>query len=224
MELSKQYNSVMNDFITLNKTMNEISDKAFWKCVVPFLKENGRAIDFGCGPGDLITDISEYMECAGVDTSFEMVSFARKAAKADIRLEDFAHTTFEDKSFDLVVSKWAMQTSKNIDPIYKEAARLLKSGGHFVFLVVHPFRQFLEKKKVGKNYFKKEIVRSTIFAGAITVEEPSHTLSEYLSNLFLNEFTIVASEEGKEGVEFPAAEHIGGDIYPTYLIITAQKK
>ncbi len=224
MELTKQYDSVIKDFITLNKKMNEISDKAFWKSLMPFLKEGGRAIDFGCGPGDLITDISKYMECAGVDTSFEMVSFAKNKTNADVRLEDFANTSFENASFDLVVSKWAMQTSKEIEPIYKEAGRLLKSGGYFVFLVVHPFRQFLEKKKVGKNYFKQEIVISTIFAGTITVEEPSHTLSEYLSNAFLNEFTIVASEEGKEGVEFPAAEQIGGDIYPTYLIITAQKK
>lgn len=114
-----------------------------------------------------------------------------------------------------------MQTSAEIAPIYDEAARLLKKGGHFAFLVTHPIRQFIEKKKTGKDYFKKEIVESVIFAGAITVYEPTHTLREYLGKDFTKHFSLIALEEGPE---FPAAEKIGGDNYPTYLIIVAQKK
>lgn len=161
------------------------------------------------------------ISCAGVDSSSEMVALAKQNTAADIRCEDFAHTSFESKSFDLITSKWAMQTSPEIDPIYKEAHRLLKSDGYFVFLVVHPIRQFLEKKKPGKSYFEKEIVDSIIFDGAITVYEPSHTLKEYLSETFLSLFTLQSIDEG---AEFPAAEQIDGDIYPTHLIVTAQKK
>ncbi len=221
MDLSKQYNEIAEHFITLRKTMNQMSDEAFLSYIFPLMKNPGKAIDFGCGPGDLIVYISNHIECVGVDSSSEMVSTARNITGKDVREEDFANTSFEDESFSLVFSKWAMQTSKHIDPIYKEAARLLKPSGHFVFLVVHPFRQFLEKKKFGKDYFKQEIVQSVIFNRAITVEEPTHTISDYLSDLFFQKFNLIGI---KEGAEFPAAEQIGGDIYPTYLIVTAQKK
>lgn len=223
MELNTQYNNVADDFGKVFSEMNKHSVLALNASLEQVLtKKTANALDFGCGLGDIILYLKEHnIACAGVDSSSEMVSLAKASTHADIRCEDFAHTSFENESFDLITSKWAMQTSAEIDPIYTEAHRLLKTGGHFVFLVVHPLRQFIEKKKQGKDYFKKEIVDSIIFDGAITVYEPSHTLEEYLSKTFFSLFTLVSFDEGHE---FPAAEQIGGDIYPTYLIITAQKK
>lgn len=223
MELNKQYNKVADDFGKVFGEMNKQSVIALNTVLEPILtKSIATAIDFGCGLGDMV----EYLQgrniaCAGVDSSTEMVVKAQEATGADIRCEDFADTSFEGECFDLITSKWAMQTSAEINPVYREAARLLKKDGYFVFLTVHPIRQFLEKKKLAKDYFKKEIVDSIIFDGAITVYEPSHTMKEYLSETFLSLFTLISIEEG---AEFPAAEQIGGDIYPTYLIITAQKK
>ncbi|MDQ5962009.1 MAG: hypothetical protein QG669_402 [Patescibacteria group bacterium] len=223
MELNKQYNKVVGDYQKVFGEMNRKSIVALNTVLDPILKNDiNYALDFGCGLGDMINYLQgKNITCAGVDSSSEMVALAVQNTDADVRCEDFAHTSFENESFDLITSKWAMQTSALIDPIYTEAHRLLKTGGHFVFLVVHPIRQFLEKKKTGKDYFKKEIVGSIIFDGAITVYEPSHTMKEWLSETFLSLFTLKSIDEG---AEFPAAEQIGGDIYPTYLIIIAQKK
>ncbi len=223
MELNKQYNNIANNFAKASGGMNMKSVIAFNSALDRIITQNiTNALDFGCGFGDLIISLKDRnIICAGVDISLEMVMLSNQNTGADIRCEDFAETTFEDASFDLIASKWAMQTSEEIDPIYREAQRLLKKDGYLVFLVVHPLRQFLEKKKSGKDYFKKEIVDSVIFDGAITVYEPSHTLKEYLSETFLSLFRLECIDEGSE---FPAAEQIGGDIYPTYLIITAQKK
>jgi len=220
MELNKQYNRITETYDTLRKGFNELSDNEF-KNILKNITY-GNVLDLACGNGDMIAYMqSAGIRCAGVDSSSEMVALAKHNTGADIRCEDFAHTSFEAESFDLITSKWAMQTSAEIDPIYTEALRLLKKDGYFVFLVAHPLRQFLEKKKAGKDYFKKEVVDSIIFDGAITVYEPSHTMKEWLSKTFLSLFTLVSIDEG---AEFPAAEQIGGDIYPTYLIITAQKK
>lgn len=223
MELNKQYNTVVEDYRKVFSEMNKQSIIALNTALESILiKSISNAVDFGCGLGDMIEYLqSQNITCAGVDSSSEMVALAKRNTGADIRCEDFAYTSFEDRSFDFVTSKWAMQTSAEIDPVYKEAHRLLKKDGYFVFLVVHPIRQFLEKKKVEKDYFKKEIVDSIIFDGAITVHEPTHTMKEWLSETFLSLFTLKSLDEG---AEFPAAEQIGGDIYPTYLIITAQKK
>lgn len=220
--LSKQYNAIAEGFINQRENFNKFSDIKLIENTLPMLNNCTHSLDFGCGDGkDILCLQSLGMKCAGVDSSSEMVKVAKENTGADIRLEDFANTSFEDKSFDLITSKWAIQTSPHIDPIYKEAARLLKRNGYIVFLVVHPIRQFIEKKKQGKDYFKKEVVDSVLFDGAITVQEPSHTLTEYLSETFLKNFSLLKIEEGSE---FPASEQIGGDNYPTYLIIVAQKK
>lgn len=141
---------------------------------------------------------------------------------SDVRNESFSQKmSFEDSQFGLIVSKYAMQTAQDIKPIYDEVYRMLDDKGYFIFLIVHPMRQFIEKKRSGKDYFKKELVESVIFDGKITVTEASHTLSEYLNSDFLTRFSLI---DIKEGYDFPASEQINGDTYPTFLIIVSQKK
>lgn len=221
-DLATQYNGISEKYESLRLSFNQVSDAIFIKMLSRFISQTTHAIDFACGDGDMIKYLQEMsIACVGVDSSSDMVALAQKNTNADIRCEDFTETSFASESFDLITSKWAMQTSVEIAPIYKEAARLLKKKGYLAFLVTHPLRQFIEKKKTGKDYFKKEIVESVIFAGAITVHEPTHTFREYLGKDFTKYFSLVDIEEGPE---FPAAEKIGGDNYPTYLIIVAQKK
>ena len=98
--------------------------------------------------------------------------------------------------------------------------RIIKKKGLFIFLVTHPLRQFIEKKKKNKDYFKKEVVNSIILDATLTVKEPSHTLSEYFSDFFLENFEIISIVEKHD----PAAEKIGNDIYPGFMIIKARKK
>lgn len=225
-KLETQYNPIANEFDAQNEIMNKKScrsqRKLMGKHVLPYLKLSSRVLDLGCGTGeDLLFFQKKGFTCSGVDTSEEMCTISRQKIQ-DVRLEDFSKKmSFKNNFFDLVVSKFAMQTAKNILPIHREACRVLKSGGYFCFLVVHPFRQFLEKKKEGKDYFKKEIVDSVLFDGKITVHEPTHIMEEYISVWFLKHFELIVLHEG---YEFPAAEQIDGDTYPTYLAVVARKK
>jgi hypothetical protein len=110
-------------------------------------------------------------------------------------------------------------TSENLEPIFNEVHRVLKSKGVFVLLVTHPIRQFYEKKKQDKDYFKKELVDSLCFDGALTFKEPSHTLMEYFSTFVLKNFTLEAYDERFD----PAAEKIV-DTYPGFVIFKWIKK
>ena len=78
----------------------------------------------------------------------------------------------------------------------------------------------VDKKKSGKNYFKKELVESYIFDNSIKVIEPSHTFEEYFSPSFLVNFTIQGFEEGFDS----GAEQVNGDYYPAYFILDARLK
>ncbi len=186
--------------------------------------KNKKVLDLGCGPGaDAAFYASQGFSYYGLDASKEMCGLAQQSRDVvEARNESFSgKTSYGERQFGLVVSKYAMQTASRIQPIYEEVHRLLDDKGLFCFLVVHPFRQFLEKKKQGKDYFKSEVVKSVIYGGKIIVSEPTHTLAEYLSRDFLEKFSLI---EVREGSDFPNSEQIGGDIYPTFLIVVAQKK
>ncbi len=227
-KFDEQYNKTAKQFNELYLDQKaHVSTNDFFACVKKYAIEktpNDTILDLGCGAGaDSSFYVSHGLKYFGVDTSSGMCEMANQNENvSEVRNESFSENiSFDDKKFGLIVSKYAMQTSEKIHPIFENANRLLVDDGYFAFLVVHPLRQFLEKKKVGKDYFKQEVVESIIFDGAITVMEPTHTLQEYLSHYFFENFSLVAL---KEGYDFPASEQIGGDIYPTYLIVVAQKK
>ncbi len=149
----KQYNTSAKLFTELYDNLGaHISTDHFQRTVlekvIPKTKEK-KLIDFGCGPG---TDFGFYInsgfDCSGLDISSGMVEVAKKKyPNLDIRNESFSKaTSFKEKSFDLVVSKYAIQTIADIDLAYEEVSRLLIKNGYFAFLVVHPIRAFLEKK------------------------------------------------------------------------------
>ncbi|MFO0743805.1 MAG: class I SAM-dependent methyltransferase [Candidatus Paceibacterota bacterium] len=220
----KQYNPVVDSYSEQINEMNKKSNSEF-RDAFESIKLNGvNVVEFGCGAGDLISYIKDHgLKYSGIDSSEEMINSIKQKFSTDVNVKvgDFTKTTFTKKSFDLVFSKWAIQTIDNVDLAYKESVRLLKDDGFLLFLVVHPIRHFLEKKKKGKNYFTQELVESVIFSGTITVREPSHTVSEYFSDYFLQNFNLLKVHES---YEFPGAEQINGDIYPTHLLYIAQKK
>lgn len=221
MQDTKQYNQFAQKYSDLNKAQNEESISSYFH-FLESMKPGQKILDMGCGAGfDLNYFGTKGLSLYGFDASEEMVSLAQSRNKnADIKVGKFDNIPFESNFFDFVVSKWAIQTAADIEPIYKEVLRVLKPGGEFVFLTGHPIRQFLEKKKSPKDYFKKEMVISIIFDGQIVLNEPTHTMNEYLSDLFLEKFTLLSYKEAFEG----SGEKVNGDTYPMYFIIRAKKR
>lgn len=224
----KQYDKTAEEFNEFYDNQEaHVSTDTFFSVITDEIVSdigNKKVLDFGCGAGkDALFYVQKGFTYSGVDASAEMCALAEQNKNvSNIRNESFSQKmSFDSKEFGLVVSKYAIQTSQEIKPIYDEVYRLLDDRGYFAFLIVHPMRQFIEKKKQGKDYFKKELVESIIFDGKITVTEASHTLGEYLNSDFLSKLSLV---DIKEGYDFPASEQINGDTYPTFLIIVAQKK
>jgi ubiquinone/menaquinone biosynthesis C-methylase UbiE len=216
-----QYNIYANSYAKNVTKFNQESIDAYFQHIPASLK-NKKLLDLGCGNGnDLLYFKNRKAIIHGLDGSFEMVQLARKAnPEGIIEIGSFDKIPFPDQSFDFIVSKWALQTAKSIQPVYEEIIRVLKPNGSLIYLACHPIRQFLEKKKKKKNYFKKEIVKSSFFNGKVIAFEPSHTMNEYLSPFFFEHFTLESFEEGLDS----AAEKINNDIYPSYFIIKASLK
>jgi ubiquinone/menaquinone biosynthesis C-methylase UbiE len=105
--------------------------------------KNKNILDLGCGAGD---DSSFYSAKGftyhGLDASKEMCDLAKQNKNVtEVRNESFSNKiSYEKNQFGLVISKYAIQTTENIAPIYNEVFRVLDNDGYFIFLVVHPFR------------------------------------------------------------------------------------
>jgi ubiquinone/menaquinone biosynthesis C-methylase UbiE len=221
MQDSKQYNAIAKQYSDLFIEENQLSITAYFKNV-DFDVKNKKILDLGFGDGYDLSLLGEQGGLLyGVDASEAMVNLARERnPHAELKLGFFENIPYPDQYFDIIMSKWAIQTSAEIEPIYKEVARVLKPGGIFLFLVSHPIRQFLEKKKSPKDYFQKEMVDSVIFKNKIVVRDPSHTMNEYLSSYFLRHFDLIAYDEGFDN----SAEKINGDTYPIFSIFKAIKR
>lgn len=221
-QIETQYDKIAPAFIEGNDEYNRFSRTSFYESI-PIDLNGKRILDVGCGEGyDFKTYEEREANIYGIDAAEELIKIARqKFPKAKIIKGFMECLPFPDSSFDVVVSKYALQTSTNLPQVLKEMSRVLKIRGSLIYLTVHPFRQFLEKNKHPKDYYLREIVNSTFFGGKVTVREPTHTLEEYLNPEFLQNFRVTCL---REHPDFPSSERIDGDTYPCFLIVKAIKE
>jgi len=212
-----QYDKISKEFKNADKIFPDVTRPILYSLVK---KNKGKLLDLGCGYGeDLIHFQKEGFEVYGIDVSEKMVKESKDKCKlAKVSVSSFEKLPYENNTFDVIFSRYALQHSEKIAPIFEEAYRVLKKGGEFVFLVTHPLRHYFEKKT--KDYWKQEICSTLILGGQIRVEEPSHRLNEYLNKKILSKFDLIEFIEDFDS----AAEKIkGAGKYPSILILKFRK-
>ena len=158
MNIVKQYNDFSDEFSSAvqNKLL---SRNEFYKIINTLNIVDKKILDVGCGDG---IDLLYYHERKGIvsgcDASEELIKIAQsRLPENNICVGLFENLPFKDDEFDFVFSKYALQTSIDIHKSIKEMNRVLKKGGELIFLVVHPIRQFLEKRKGIKIILNKRM-------------------------------------------------------------------
>jgi SAM-dependent methyltransferase len=98
----------------------------------------GRLLDVGCGGGSHALAFAEDgWAVTGVDVSEDQLELARRRG-VDVLQADATALPFEDGSFDAAVSMWIHTDVDDLASFLREVARVLRPGGPFVFLGVHP--------------------------------------------------------------------------------------
>jgi SAM-dependent methyltransferase len=102
----------------------------------------GRALDLGCGTGvHLLPLEGAGWSVVGLDASADQLRIARQRAgppgPALVR-GDAARLPFPDGSFELVVSAFTHSDVEDFAAMAREARRILRPGGRFAYLGLHP--------------------------------------------------------------------------------------
>ena len=107
-----------------------------------------RVIEIGCGGGqNSIALTKRGATCVGVDPSPAQIDHARRLAPENGVEVQFIvgvaeHlSTFPDGSFDIALSSYAFDYVTDLRRAYREAWRMLKPSGLFVFCLSHPWFQ-----------------------------------------------------------------------------------
>lgn len=99
---------------------------------------SGRLLDVGCGGGAHAVAFAERgWTVTGVDLSPAQLELARNR-RVDVFQADAAELPIEDASFDAAVSIFTHTDVADFAAVVRETARVLRPGGPFVYLGIHP--------------------------------------------------------------------------------------
>ena len=111
-----------------------------------FLHPDDDVLEIGCGTG-LNTQwlAARAGRVVAVDFSEAMLEKARRRLEeTDVSLRALDVTEpwpFDGRQFDCVVSTLVLEHVERLGPVFREARRMLRSGGRFYLSELHPYRQ-----------------------------------------------------------------------------------
>jgi SAM-dependent methyltransferase len=165
---------------------------AFFALVPP---PAARTIELGCGEGRVARDlVGRGHRVVGVEPARTLVRHARDAdAGGAYVVADGAAVPCASGAFDLVVAYNSLQVVADMRRTVREAARLLRHGGHFCLTVSHPamdLGKFVETDAgtvfaVRPSYFESRRVEDTVGVDGleITCRGWTYTLEDYMEAL-----------------------------------------
>lgn len=127
-----------------------------------FQADGIKVLDIGCGTGNMAVLVRGILSGASIyatDLAMPMLEKTRERLKADSLLaaSDCEALPFTASAFDIVVSSLAYQWAQDTDKAFKEAARVLRPGGHIFLATLGPatlkeLRECYSEASQGKGY------------------------------------------------------------------------
>lgn len=132
----------------------------------------------GCGTGEDAQWIKDQgaREVTAIDISPGMVEVAERSyPDINFQVMDMSSLEFADNSFDLLCSSLAIHYIDDWNQSLREALRVLRPGGRFVFSCYHPIESALE-------YFSNEETRGALLGRTISQQTEERTIhGDYLA-------------------------------------------
>ena len=114
-----------------------------------WLTKDSAVLDLGCGRTGGIERFWKQVRLAvGIDPDAESLRDRTNALPVLRAFGD--HLPFAGRAFDMVVSVWVMEHLDAPAAVFSEAARVLKPGGHFVFLTPNAINPLILANRLGQ--------------------------------------------------------------------------
>ena len=153
-DLKKAYLTIAEEFDNTRKhDWNEFSN------IIPYLKENVKIADIGCGNGRFLSFLKKIdflFKYTGIDNNEKFINICREKYKEKFIIGDHLDIPIETKSQDIVVSIASLHHIPSIKLKLKaieELNRILKQDG-ILFLSVWNLFQKKYKKYIIKAFFR----------------------------------------------------------------------
>lgn len=143
MKKSTSWSNVANWYDELLKDKDSYQNKVILPNLLRILKpQRGQTIlDLACGQGFFARAFTEAgAKVVGADISPELVALAKKhGPQAEFYTAPAHNLPFiKNASVDTVIVVLAIQNIENVHDVFKECARVLKSGGRLLLVLNHP--------------------------------------------------------------------------------------
>ena len=115
-----------------------------------YLTPDSQVMDLGCGRGGVVELFWKDVKlAAGLDPDIPSLAQHRTHGMPVIRGRG-EELPFAGESFDLVVCLWVLEHLRNPDRVFGEVHRVLRPGGHFVFLTPNLRNPLLALNRLGR--------------------------------------------------------------------------
>lgn len=189
-------------------------------------------LDLGCGSGVYTQYLLEQgvKQITCVDASKEMIDIvSRKFGDKVVAYSQdvgFGLPDEPSEKFDVIISPLMLHYIEDLNVVFREASRVLKTGGYMAFSTHHPFADF-ECSKSG-NYFEREVVFETwgTIGEPVEVEFYRRSLTEIMDAITTNGLVVSQVSEGKVSDE---ARNMSQEAYdylskkPNFIFIKCYK-
>jgi ubiquinone/menaquinone biosynthesis C-methylase UbiE len=149
----------------------------------------GAILEVGCGTGkntDLLSQVGDRL--VALDLSAGMINLARakvQSSRVQFVMADVSQPwPCVAETFDLVVCNLILEHIEDLNPVFAEAQRMLRSGGRLFLSELHPFRQY---QGTVANFQR----------GESRIEIPAfvHHLSEFIQTAKVNDLSLLELRE-----------------------------
>jgi SAM-dependent methyltransferase len=196
-----------------------------------------RVLELGCGGGQNSVAFAKQGAIAiGVDVSAEMLSFARRLAdreevRVELRQGDMADLAFvRADSVDLVFSANAFGFVEDLNRVFRQVHRVLRTGAPLVFSLSHPAFHMVDGRhsdqplQVRRSYFDREPLVYERHGATFT--EYHHTIADLHTSLVRSSYLIDTVLEPPPTPSGPRSEdwQETARYVPRTLIIRARKQ
>ncbi len=187
MNVQQAYNQWSEIYDTNQNKTRDLEANALRASILPASKLD--ILEIGCGTGKNTEHLLNHAKhLIGADFSSEMLAKAKAkitAENVEFRQMDLRDNwDFAEDSFDLITCSLALEHIENIDFIFQQASKVLRSGGQFYIGELHPFKQYQGTK-----------ARFETATGVFELECFVHHVSEFFAIAKDNNFNCLELKE-----------------------------